>query len=158
MKDDSGWDRSGMLPFDLLSSQGWQQLQAWTSVADLTVMYRIVGHRMEFYTAPALATVLYHDYISRYWVTSDGGSAPDLYEPSVSGDKVMLEPTLVKAALKAKWLDAKGRDSTAARLEYAQAFEGTASTEPSQILNMGGGRKDFRRISGANLPDTGYGS
>ncbi|MEY2667679.1 MAG: Myxococcus phage Mx8 [Pseudomonadota bacterium] len=157
MCDDSGWNRTTTTPFDLMSSPRWQALQAWTSVADLSVMYRIVGNRIQFYTVPTSGDVLYHDYVSRYWVASDGATTGDLYEPTVSGDRILLEPTLVKAALKVKWLDAKGRDSTAARLEYYQAFEGAASNEPAQLLYMGAPPSDFKRISGANVPDTGYG-
>lgn len=157
MCDDSGWDRAGQTPFDLLSSQGWQHLQAWTSVADLTVMYRIAGNRMQFYAAPALADVLYHDYISRYWVASDGASTGDLYEPSTSGDRILLEPLLIVKRLKVAWLEAKGRDSTSARQEYAQAFESAASNEPAQKLYMGGPRTGWKRIGNDNLPDGGYG-
>jgi len=158
MVDDSGWNRTAMSPFDLLSSQGWQGLQAWTSVSNLTVLYRIAGNRMQFFTAPALNEALHHDYVSRYVVISSGGIAPDLYQASASGDTFALEPLMVKALLKVKWQDAKGRDSSAARQEYLLAYEGAASNEPAQMLYLGGPRREFKRIDGGNVPDTGYGA
>jgi hypothetical protein len=57
-----------------------------------------------------------------------------------------------------KWMDAKGRDSSAARQEYMLALEASASNEPGQVLSMAGTSRGFKRISGDNVPDTGYGA
>jgi hypothetical protein len=158
MVDDSGWQRSSRIPFNNLGSQDWQALKAWSSISNLTVLYQIGGNQISFFTAPASGAVLYHDYVSRYWVISNGASSADLYEPTTSSDKPVLEPVLVSRLLKCKWLEAKGFDSTSARQEYAQAFEGSASNEPGQIISMSGRPKQFQRISGSNVPDTGYGA
>jgi hypothetical protein len=158
MVDGSGWRRTDQQPMGgPISSQDWQFLNAWTSSADLTILHRIVGNRIEFHTAIASTLVVYHDYTSRYWVASSGAASPDLYEPSTSSDTVMLEPVLVARLLKCKWLEAKGRDSTSARQEYQQAFEGAAGNEPAPTLNMAGPRARFRYLNWQNVPETGMG-
>ena len=158
-KDQSGWDRTNAKPMQgPLSSPQWQYLKAWTSSSNVTILYRIVGNRMEFYTAPANGDVIYCDYLSRYWVASDGASTGDKYQPSASGDVVLLEPMAVTRLLKCKWLEAIGEDSTAARQEFLLAFDGAASNEPAPVLSMAGPSIMFPRIGVQNLPDTGYGA
>lgn len=159
MKDGSGWNRTNSQPLDgPLSSQQWQYLQAWTSISDIEVMFRITQNRMQFYAAIPTGEVVYHDYISRYWVASDGAASPDKMQPTASSDLVMLEPLAVMRLLKVKWLEAIGEDSTAARQEFAIAYQGAAANEPAPVLHLGGPRIKGRFINGANVPDTGYGS
>lgn len=159
MKDGSGWNRTDSEPMTgPLSSAQWQYLQAWTTVSDIEVMFRIAGNRMQFYAAPPLAEVIYHDYQSRYWVASDGAASPDKFQPTASSDLVMLEPLTVMRLLKVKWLEAVGEDATAARQEYIQAYEGAAANEPAPLLNLAGPRIKGRYIDTRNLPDTGFGA
>jgi hypothetical protein len=159
MKGDSGWRRADNTPFGgPISSQEWQALKAWTSTVELTVMFRLVGARIEFFTAPETGVVLYHDYVSRYWASTTGAAQADLLYPTASSDKVMLEPQLLVALLKAKWLEAIGDDSSVARSEFGAAYEGAASTEGARTLSLVGPRTKQRFIDGWNAPETGYGS
>jgi hypothetical protein len=156
MVDDTGWNRGTKFPIGLVSSRGWQHLQARSLSGSVSTLYRIVQGQMQFYEAPAAAGVIGFDYVSLFWVKSDGAASADQYVPSASGDVVMLEPHLVSRALKVKFLDTTGQDSGAARQEYQAAFEAAAGTEPARTLSLNGGGGD-PLLSSANLPATPWG-
>jgi hypothetical protein len=151
MKDDSGWNRSTGFSLGLTSSQQWQALKARTVTGTVTTRYRLQQGRMVFYEAPAAGTVAY-EYVSRYWVASDGASAADSYFPAASGDRVMFEPLMVMRLVKAKFLQAKGFDSSAAFAEYQQALNDAGNLEPAPTLSLHGGGYGDRLADGLNFP------
>ena len=155
----SGWRRADQTPMaNPLTSQEWQYLKAWSGSVTLSVLHRFVGNQIQFFTAPANGAVLYADYVSRYWIASNGSSTSDAEAPTNKDDKVILEPLMVQRLLKYKWLVAKSLPgSDEALAEYRQAYEGAASNEPGQIIRLGGG-DGFRFVSDLQLPDTGWGS
>jgi hypothetical protein len=158
MKDQSGWNRTTRYPMQSVSAQQWQSLHAWAGTFSITTLFRMQQGRLVFYEAPASAADLRFEYVSRYWVASSGAAAADQYAPSAAGDTVMFEPLMVTRLLKAKYLQAKGFDSTGAFAEYAQAYESAAGLEPAPVLSLSGGHSGFRFIDGFNVPDTGFGS
>jgi hypothetical protein len=158
MVNGSGWRRADQEPLgNPLTSQEWQYLKAYSGSITMTVLHRIVGAQIQFYTVPALASEVKADYISRYWVASDGATAGDLLRPVDKDDTILFEPLLVKRLLKVKFLEAKGFDSAAAREEYRIAYEGAAAQEPGQVIHLGD-RGGVPFVSPLNLPDTGFGS
>jgi hypothetical protein len=159
MKDGSGWNRSTGFSLGLTSSQEWQALNARRVTNTVTTRYRIQQGRMMFYEAPPTGTVAY-EYVSRYWVASDGATAADSYFPAASGDRVMFEPLMVMRLVKAKFRQAKGFDTTADFADYARAFEAAAGLEPAPVIGLGGASRGEwygRFIGVGNLPLTGYG-
>jgi enamine deaminase RidA (YjgF/YER057c/UK114 family) len=143
MSDDSGWNRSTALPLALTSSQQWQTLKARVWNATVVTRYRWMRGRIEFYEAPPAGASLAFEYVSRYWVASDGAAAADAYFPAASGDRVMFEPLMVMRLVKAKFLQAKGFDSSGAFAEYQQALNDAANLEPAPSLSLGGARTEF---------------
>jgi len=155
MVDGSGWRRSDAQPFaGPLTSQEWQYAQARNTTAAVSVFHRIVGNMLQLFSIEAVGAVLFCDYVSRYWVASVGATSPDLFEPSMSADRIVLEPAMVGALLKVKWLDATGRDSASAREEYRTAYHGAASLDPSPTLNITKSRFRQELIGVGNLPST----
>jgi hypothetical protein len=152
MKDGTGWSRTATLPLSLVGSQAWQALRARSVSGTVTVHYRIQQGQMVFFEAPALAATLAYEYLSRYWVASDGSASSDAFFPSATGDKVLLEPLMVTRLVKAKWLQAKGFDSTGAFAEYQQALSDAGNLEPAATLSLNGGGCGDRLVDGMNWP------
>lgn len=158
MKDGSGYDRSEDRAFGgPVSAKGWQRLKASGVVPSMRPLYRVQGGRMVFFEAPAAGSTLAYEYVSRYWVASDGAAAGDSYFPAASGDVVLFDPHMVTRLVKAKFRQAKGFDTTADFADYDRALEAAAGLEPAPVLSLGGCATSERFIDTLNLPDTGYG-
>lgn len=160
MVDDSGWNRATRWPLDLSSSQRWQRLKASRLTSLTAVRFRLVQGRAEFYDALPSGEVVAFDYLSRYWAATTGAATADRYYPSASTDSILFEPALIESALKVRFLQSTGQDSTAALSEYQAAFEGAAKTEPAQTLSLNGwrgGDRLLRLADDLNWPETGLG-
>lgn len=155
MKDESGYDRSGDWPWrGPVSSKEWQALRADGVTPSLRPLYRIQQGRIVFYEEPATGTALAFEYVSRYWIASDGAAQADSYWPSASGDRVILEPLMVMRLVKAKFMKAKGFDATGEFADYEIAYEAAAGLEPAKVLNLGGCPSGVRFIDTDNIPET----
>jgi hypothetical protein len=156
MKDESGYDRSGDWPFrGPASSKEWQRLTADGVTPSLQPIYRLQQGRIVFYEAPATGTTLAFEYVSRYWIASEGSAVADSYFPAVSGDKVLLEPFMVMRLVKAKFRKAKGfPDADGDFADYEIAYEAAAGLEPARVLNLGGCPSGTRFIDTDNIPET----
>jgi hypothetical protein len=159
LKDESGFDRTSNRSFGgPVSAPGWQGLRASGVTPSLRPLYRVQAGRMVFFEAPADASTLAYEYVSRFWVASDGAASADSYFPAAAGDVVMLEPLMVTRLVKAKFRQAKGFDTMSDFADYERALDAAASLEPAPVLNLGAcSPRSERFIGTANLPDTGYG-
>jgi hypothetical protein len=138
MKDDSGWNRGTGISLGLTSPQEWQTLKSRTVTGTIVTRYRLQQGRLVFYEPPAPGSPIAFEYVSRYWVASDGASAADSYFPAASGDRVMFEPLMVMRLVKAKFMQAKGFDSSAAFADYQQSLNDAANLEPATTLSLHG--------------------
>jgi hypothetical protein len=158
MVDGSAFNRGTRWSLGLLTSQGWQALQATALTSSVRTLYRIVQGRIQFYTAPAAAAVVASDYVSRYWAATSGATSADLFYPTASTDRVLFDSPLAEAALKVRFLQSTGQDSSGALAEYQAAFEAMAGTEPAPVLSLSGGSGPIDRlVDGLNFPITGIG-
>jgi hypothetical protein len=156
--DGSAYNRGTRWNLGQLTSQRWQALKATRLSNSLRTLYRIVQGRIQFYNAPASDEVVAADYVSRYWAASSGATSADKLYPSASTDFVLFEQPLIESALKVRFLESTGQDSTGAREEYRAAFDAQASTEPAPVLSLSGGGFSDRLVDNANYPITGIGS
>jgi len=100
-------------------------------------------------------------YLSNSFALPDGESdinnAINLFTDG--SDQILFDRTLVSRALKVKWLEAKGFDSSAALGELNQTFNFLIGKDNGgAILDIGRRSGGVRLIDGNNLPLTGYGS
>jgi hypothetical protein len=156
--DQSAFDRTGMRPIALpTSSQEWQRLRAWNTASTLWIRARVVGGQFEVFELPAVGTVIAVEYVSRAWVLPATSSEPDADACTATTDVVMFEPDLVVSALKLRWKQSKGKDSTAELAEFEMALDAAESVGPSPVLDLAGSHAGERFLDETNIPDTGFG-
>lgn len=153
------WDRSREQPLlGPVAPQGWQVLQSTSAVAGITYFFTKYGNKLRLYPTPTTAHTLAFEYQSNRWVVTSGDTEPTTETPSFSTDTYWYDGPLFMRGLKAKWLQAKSMDSTAALAEFQEAYSaatGADAAAPDLCLNGPGG---FRMINDANVPETGFGS
>jgi hypothetical protein len=163
MIDQAGWDKTNNYPLTgPLSAQDWSYLEGRDLVSQsIYASFRITEDKLELFPQPpADAIDLRFEYISRYWITQAGSSAPDADTITIGTDVVLYEPILIIKFLKVKFLEAKGFDSSSARLELELIFNSrTGKDKGGVILSASNSSRSYPYLNPyRNLGDTGYGS
>jgi hypothetical protein len=151
------WNRSSDTPvIGPLEQFEWQAIKAHTSAgSSFTALFRMEGENVIFYTPPASGHTLYFAYRGRGWLRN-GASYYDAIHGS--DDTILHEPYLFKCALRERWREEKGFDTTAAARRTAQALAlAKAKDTPGRNLNLVP-RSGFRLLGELNVPSTGFGS
>lgn len=162
MINQTGWERKENVPlWGPLSPQDWQYLLGRDLVSHtIYASFRISEGLFRIFPQPPPDGLDIHfEYISRNWVQS-GTDPLDFQSKTLTGSDIILyNPILIQKLLKAKFLEAKGFDSTAARNDFALEFDAiTGQEKGAEILNAGRFRGSVPYLDAwRNLPDTGYG-
>ena len=162
MVDQTGWERSENVPlWGPLSAQDWQYLLGRDLVSHtIYASFRIAQGLFRLFPQPPPDGLDIHfEYINRNWVQSIADPAEFKSRTTVGTDIILYEPILMVKFLKAKYLEAKGFDSTAARNDFALEFDAiTGQEKGAQILNAGRGGQGIVYLDAfRSTPDTGYG-
>lgn len=160
-EDLTGWNFTSRLPMlGPATDPQWQCLKARNlGSSTISVIYRTRRGKFEIYNTFPTAQDLRIDYSSRAWVQS--GIDPLVFRDYIETDSdvVQLDPELMVAALKLRFLNAKGFDTSAAQSDYDLALEAAicADTDaPVLTFNLS---DNYPLISTQfNVPDTGYGT
>jgi hypothetical protein len=102
-----------------------------------------------FPTSPPTGLDLNFEYVSTAWVWN-GNVADPVYTDSVvlPSDVPLFDKTLITRALKVKYLESGGFDTTKAQADYNQIFAFlTGNDKGAPILNAGRGRGGFPYLS-----------
>jgi hypothetical protein len=161
MVPQTGWDRTNANPWGgPLSGEIWQYIQADTPSSLIDVYARFWLDKLYLYPTPApVGLVIAYEYRSRYWVMPSGETTPTADAPTAGTDTLWFDPTLLVAALKLKWKEANGFDTSSALAERLRLLASCrADMAPSPVLHLDGrGGSRFRLLDGANVPDSGFG-
>lgn len=160
--DQTAWNRTTQFPMaGPVGPQGWQLLKAVDVAGTFTLFFRVIGKRLQIHPTPDAAVDVAYEYVSAYWTRFDGSplDIPDGEYPVASADEVWLDPHALKCGIKAKWLEAKGFDTTSARQDYELALEMAKSGDgAAPVLSLSGGPLvNDRLLDEENTPDTGFG-
>jgi hypothetical protein len=160
MIDQTGWDRSNNVAIaGPLSAQDWTYLKGRDLVNQtIYASFRLFkGEFNIFPQPPPVDLEISFEYISRNWAASAGGLPQD--SVALSSDFVLYEPILIIKYLKCKWLEAKGFDSSSARLEFDNMFlSRTGKDVGAEIVSAGRNRRGYPYLNPLyNTPDTGFG-
>jgi len=157
--DQTNWNATNQLPsIGPVSPQFWQQLLIRTALPTLSFYWQVRGNQLYVLAPPSSAQTMKFFYLSQAWV-QDADDAT-LYKNRVqkNGDVVQLDPLLVTQYARAKWLEMKGLDSSAAMRDFQISFENRCGAKKgAPVLSMA---RTFRipLIQPlTNTPDTGYG-
>jgi len=160
MIDQTGWDRTNRVAIGgPLSPQQWTYLKGRDLVSQtIYASFRLVDNKFDLFPQPPpVGLQVSFEYISRNWVLLSDQSYAD--EIQNGTDTALFEPILIVKFLKAKFLEAKGFDSTAARAELQSMFDSrTGKDTGAPILSASGTGRGFPYLSPFyNTGDTGYG-
>jgi hypothetical protein len=163
MINQTGWERSENVPlFGPLSPQDWQYLLGRDLVSQtIYASFRIQqGEFTIFPQPPPNGLDIHFEYISRNWVINSSAKLGATQDSVKTGaDTPLFDRTLISRALKVKFLEAKGLDSTKAQADLNQSFDLlTAHDKGAGIMSAGSRRRGFPYLSMyGNTPDSGFG-
>lgn len=152
------WNRTTGIPLSgPAGPRGWQVLKSSTSgtgTPDYT--YRVYANRLYLHETPTATETLVYEYQSAFWVLPSGQTVPTTEEPSASTDTLWFDKRLLVSGLKAKLLEQKGMDSSAARNEFEAALAEAAGDDGAHpVLSLSVPRATQRH---PDFPLTGWGS
>ena len=160
MVDQTGWNRSANLPLGgPLSAQTWSYLDGLDLLeSPIYALFQLMENKFQLFPQPPPVGIeIAFQYQSRDWVlTQSTGITGEIV--TQGSDTVMYEPILIIKLLLAKFLSAKGFDSSAARLEFDTLFQSrTGKDKGADVLNAGNCGRGYPLINMQNAPWTGYG-
>lgn len=140
-----------------LSPQGWQACKGTALTGSAIVYARRVGTDLWLYEdGLAGSMTIAFEYLTSWWSSATGGTAPTKEYPEASTDLVYFDGHLMSRALKLKWAEAKKFDSTSELQDYQAALAQAADDNaPGRVLSFGGPVPEHF-IDESNLPYTGY--
>ena len=164
--DQTGWERKENVPVNNLSPQEWTYLLGRDLVSyTIYASFRLNQGEMWIFPyadgsqSPPDGLDINFEYTSRNWVIP--ASAPDQYDDKITaaGDIVLFEPYMFERALKTRFLEAKGFDSSKATEQFLLAFQSWSGKDKSApVLNAGRGSFRYPYLDAyGNTPDSGYG-
>jgi len=152
------WNNTSRLPvIGPLTTQIWRLLKARLLGGNtISVQYRIINNKVEFYAAPASGQVLITDYYSRGWILqADGVTYRD--NPQGDDDTVLFDPRLIIPLTKLRWREGKRFDTTAAKQEFENAWDLVLGRDiPGPTLSVSPSMH-YPYLGYLNIPDTNYG-
>jgi len=155
------WDKTNNVKMGgPLSAQDWTYLNGRDLASNtLYASFRISQGKFNvFPTNPTAGLDLNFEYISKNWV-SDGAATPTYSdEVLLPSDVPLFDKTLITRAVKVKYLEAGGFDTTKAQADYNQIFAFLTGTDKgAPVLNAGRRGRGIQYLSGYNVADTGFG-
>lgn len=160
MLDQTGWNRTGSTPLvGPTSAQEWAYLKGRTTLSTLNLVFRPWQGQIQFAagTSTPDAQSVAFEYTSSYWVVPQGETVPTLDAPTANSDTLWLDSELLIAAIRTRFLRAKGLDSSAAQQDFETALaKAQGQDSPAPILRLGGGHR-HELLDGCNVPETGFG-
>ena len=165
MIDQTGWMRDQNVPLaGPLSSQDWQYLEGRNLLSStIYASFRINEGVLKIYAQGQLSNeTIAYEYMSKNWVQPTGQLDKSKWQDRVTaGSDIVLYPAPLAALyLKARFLGAKGFDTTQADAEFSSMYLSIMGLNKSAAkLNMARHYLGYPYLDAwRNLPDSGYGN
>lgn len=162
MINQTGWERTNNVPLGgPLSAQDWTYLLGRDLVSStIYASFRFDQNKLYIFPTPMPEGLnITFEYISRNTISITGTTPTEYTDEAVTaGDYVLFPPTLVRAMLKMRFLEAKGFDSSMATNAYYQALNSWMGKDNSApVLSASRSRRYPFLDAYNNTPDTGFG-
>jgi hypothetical protein len=127
--NDTQWDLTSRWPgIGPASSQQWAWLNGQNIASVPRYRFRLMGSNFQVYPAPAAGYSYSYEYVSKNWIlAADGVTYRSRF--MADDDSHLFDDRLMIASLKAKYLAAKGLDSTIAQAEFQERLEACQSDD-----------------------------
>ncbi len=154
--DSTAWDKSrhwSMLGPD--TSQQWQLLKSGYIATGPRIHFRLIAGAFEIWPPVATAEYIGFEYMSNAWAISNALVAKTSI--TADTDTCTFPDRLMITGLKMKYFEVKGFDATAHTRDFSSQLDiAKANDSGSKTLSMAP-KMSTILISGANVPDSGYG-
>lgn len=157
--DQTQWNKNTRLPaLGPISDQLWQQIKIRMPKVVLTFLWQIRDNKLWIQTPPSSPQFFSFMYMSQGWCKD--ADDPDMYknQATKNGDQILFNAYLMKLLTRAKWLEMKGFDSSAAMRDFLINYDNRKGDEQgANVLSMcsSPGLPYINVLT--NVPDTGYG-
>ena len=157
--DQTQWNSTMQWPaIGPVSAQEWQQLIIRQTLPTMSFYWQVRGSSLYILSPPTTAQDLSFFYQSLAWVRDQDDATTYKNRVTKNGDTVLLNAQLVTQYARAKWLEMKGLDSSAAMRDFYVALENHKGNDQGALtLNMARQSRTPLVNAMGNLPDTGYG-
>ena len=159
--DNTGWSYAIRRPVIVLNPQQWAAISTWLSQSFyINPACRIYQNKLQFMTAPPALGKIQFQYRICDWVIT--APDPNTTAPILAnnGDIPRFDWLMMVLAIKCKWLEQKGMDTTAAQSDLNDRYlQLTQRDEVAPTLTLSGPMPGgFRYLDNFfNSPDTGIG-
>lgn len=121
--NDTQWDRTSRWPgIGPVSSQDWAWLKGQQIASVPRYRFRILGNQFTVYPTPSSGYTYAFEYVKKNWIVAvDGVTYKSRF--TADDDTHLFDDRLMVSGLKAKYLAAKGLDSTIAQQEFLERLE-----------------------------------
>lgn len=162
MINQTGWDQTNNVALGgPLGAQDWAYLEGRDLVSQsIYASFRLAQNKIRLFPQPPPnGLTIKFIYISRNWLLEQNGTT---YRDTIGtgSDVVLYEPIMIMKFLKCKFLEAKGMDSSAARIEFENMLQARmGADEGAPILNAANNSRGFPYLHPYfNTGDTGFGT
>lgn len=156
--DQTQWNETTQLPgIGPINPQQWQQLQVRLADTLFQITWRVAGGKLQINNPGDTDQEFVFQYISQGWVQD--GDTPTQFKniATRNTDLLLVDYFLLVRLARAKWLEYKGFDNTAAMRDFLNSAESRFGQEKgAPILNLSGNH-GYRYLGFINMPDTNYG-
>jgi hypothetical protein len=138
------------------TAQEWQWLKSGYIATGPRIRWRQLDGFFQIWPAVTTAEYLGLEYVSKFWGRSATGTGK--FTLTVDSDTTIFDDQLMIVGLKAKYYEAKGLDSTAARAQYNGLRDiAKANDQGSRTLSFAPTVSNVL-ITPSNIPDSGFGA
>lgn len=151
------WDKSKH--WEMLgpeTPEQWEWLISGYISTGPRIRYRLLGNKFQIWPIITTKEVLGFEYVSNAWVTDVGGNAKSSF--TLDTDTCMFPDRLMVLALKKKYLEIKGFDTTAVEKAYQTILAATKAADEGAPNLSFSPRISTILIGWEQIPDSGYGS
>ena len=159
MINQTGWNTSGLYPLvGPLSAQQWTAIVGQDLGSNpIWASFRLFDDSLQLLPdPPAVGLDISFEYISNAWLLDASNNRRSTI--GAGSDIVLFSPIMTIKMLKMKWLDMKGFDSSAARLEFDGLFNARIGKETGAPVLSAGGIIGYPYLNPmTNVPFSGFG-
>ena len=138
--DNTGWSLGMRRPVAVLNAQQWYQVMAWLSHTFYAQpACRILADQLAFLVAPANGEQIIFEYVDSNWVIDQDNVMTLKQIANKNGDQPRFDWLLMALAIKTKWLEGKGMDTTASQADFNdRLLQLTQHDKLGQVLTLSG--------------------
>jgi hypothetical protein len=142
------------------TAQQWEWLISGYISTGPRIRYRIFGDYFQIWPFTASAETIGFEYITKNWVFGAGSidNTPNQSSFTLDTDTCMFSDRLMVNGLKLRYYDAKGLDSTALQIAFQSELDIAKANDAGSLTLSFAPQVSTILITGANIPDSGYGT